>query len=259
MNKIVIVFLLASIAVSRVDVGGQIPAVVGIGTKQPQPNRKPAYHNHPITPLLFETFDAASGYDLSGWGEVLNGGTVDENYTSTVLSGTQSLFIDGAPDDPTYTTNGFAANGHVWIYFQCRVISADVPPPEMSLVRLLDGGGATLMKVTYDAGDFPNMRIYGPSMALGYSPNGSITPGVTYHFWVEFNKNNGANAFVSLAFSTSPIRPTSGDNYVQGTEATSPTDVSVVMFGSPTDENGSNGSRIYDYLLIDDEQIGNYP
>lgn len=48
------------------------------------------------TYLLNQNFEG-TGYDNSeSWTETLDGGTVDEDYTTTVLAGSQSLFMPAA-------------------------------------------------------------------------------------------------------------------------------------------------------------------
>lgn len=235
----------------------QIAATVGSGRNQAAPTRKPSYHNHPATPLLFEDFEKAVGYDLAGWGENIGvPGVIDEDYVTTVLYGTQSLLIDEANDDPTYTTNSFTASGHVWVAMIFRPTS--IPNGiDSTVLRLNDVNDVCQLRMTLN-NDGGTLKIW-PQCGTPYATAFGMTINTTYYVWIEYNKNNGANSYASIGFSTTGVRPTGGGTFVEGTDVSSATDVSRIQLGHTAAENGQQVDFILDHLLVDDEQIVNYP
>lgn len=217
-------------------------------------------HNHPYSPLLFETFEG-TGYLLAGWGEnVSGGGSINEDYTSVVLHGEQSLLIDGGTDDPSYSTNSFSAQGTVFAHYRFRITSA--PGDEdafLSLFRFRDVDGATVMKMQVDSTMFPRITTGGQT-ASALSP---ITANVTYYVWLSWRKNDSGNSKSTLALSTGPIQPTSGDWYVSVSNGTTvANDASQVFLGyanDTVDDAGPEMSTVYDYVLIDDAAVPDYP
>lgn len=253
MKLLLIIFLLFIAQAAN----GQVAVTVGTGKSQPAPNRKPSYHNHPATPLLYEDFENPTGYDLAGWGEDIGpGGIINEDYTATVLYGTQSLFVDTPNDDQTQTTNSFAANGRVWIAFRFRP-TAIIDPADSTVIALTDAGNTCQMKFTLN-NDGGTVKIFS-DCSTGTPTGFGMTTNTTYNVWIEYNKNNGANRFASIGFSTSGIRPTSGNNYAEHTSVITATDVSRIRIGHTTLEVNQEVDFILDHLIIDDEQIVNYP
>lgn len=232
-------------------------ASVGPGRSQRSANRVVRYHNHPLTPLLFEDFENPTGYDLAGWTEEIGpGGVVNEDYTSTVLYGTQSLFVDEMNDDPVFTTNSFTASGHVWVSFRFR--PTNVPDSlDTAIIRFTDDSENCQFRATLNSDG--ELRMQFGCSGTTYQPAALLSVNTTYTIWIEYNKDNGANSYLSMAFSTGSIRPVAGDFFIDATGTSTATDVSRVMIGRPSSENGSEVDFIVDHLLIDDEQINNYP
>lgn len=245
-------------------VSGQVAAKVGPGRSQPYPARAgvavPAPHNHPPTPLLYEDFENATGYDLAGWGEdIFPPAVIDEDYTATVLYGTQSLFVDESNDDQCYVTNSFTASDHVWVAFLFR--PTNVPDSaNTGVIRLTDATDNCQLKFSLNSdGSSKEPRIQFECAGTAFQPGATMVVDTTYRVWIEYWNNDGANSFATLAFSTNGIRPTSGDNFISGTGTSTATQVSRVGIGRPGSENGSEVDFIMDHLLVDDEQINDWP
>jgi hypothetical protein len=253
MRTLLFIILLLSVSDGR----AQVAAVVGTGRNEPSANRIPSYHNHPATPLLFEDFENPTGYDLAGWAEDIGpGGVVNEDYTATVLYGTQSLFIDEPNDDQAYTTNSFAANDRVWMAFRFR--PTNIPDTaDTGVIRLTDSANACQFRFTLNSDGEP--RVQFGCGGTAFQPSATMAVNTTYTVWIEYWNDNGPNAYLSMAFSTGSVRPTSGSNFVEATGAQTATQVSRVLVGRPGSENGSEIDFIIDHLLIDDVQIESYP
>lgn len=242
---------------------GQVASSVGTGKSQPSLIRKPQYpqppqqHNHPTSPLLYEDFENPSGYDLAGWGEDLfTPATINPDNTTNVLYGTQSLAIDESNDDQCYLTNSFTAQDHAWLSFLFRPMNAP-DSADTGVIRFTDASENCQLKFTFNSDGEPRVQFgcTGPV----YQPAATMSSGTTYQVWIEYHNDNGANSFVTMAFSTTGVRPTSGDNFVSATGVSTATQVSRVLIGRPGSENGSEIDFIMDHLLVDDEQIVDYP
>jgi hypothetical protein len=232
-------------------------ARVGTGKTQPSLSRKPIYHQHPKTPLLYEDFENPTGYDLAGWGEDVGpGGVVNEDYTATVLYGTQSLLVDELEDDPVMTTNSFAPQDRVWVAVIFRAVS--IPDTaDSTFLRLNDASGNCQIRLTLN-NDGNEMRAQFACAGLAYLV-GNISVNTTYYIWMEYWNDNGANSYVTVSFSTSPVKPTSGPGFMEATGTATATQVSHVQLGHSSGENGQEVDFIIDHLLIDDEPILDYP
>lgn len=243
---------------------GQVAAKRGPGRSIPYPariNPVVAQHNHPESPLLYEDFENATGYDLAGWGENIAGigGIVNEDYTSTVLYQTQSLRVSTTTDDTVVTTNSFTAQDRVFVSFLFRPLDVPASSTGKSIIRLANASESCQMKLTIN--EDGQLFVYANCTGTPASPVLFLSLNTTYYIWIEYDNDNGANAIASVGISTTGIRPTSGDNFAQATAATTATQVSRVVIGNPGDENAINADMdsVYDHLLIDDVQIGDFP
>jgi hypothetical protein len=237
---------------------GQVAMRSGAGKSYPSMNRKPFYHNHPMTPLLEEHFERNPGYDWPGWGEFLGGSgpVVDEDYTSVVLNGSQSLRINHAPDDATYTSNSIPVIGHVWGFFRVRLISVEAAN-DCDLIRLTAGDGTCQFRVSVISDGGGLLKVW-PGCDSPAAAGFPLQIGTTYNLWFEYNKDNGSSvSYASAAFSTDPIKPTSGNQFVEATDAPTAQDVSRIILGGIG--SAMDVEFIMDYLVIDDVPIGDYP
>lgn len=242
---------------TALDLSAQVASSIGPGKSIPYPTKLiPPPHNHPPTPLLFETFDSVSGFDLPGWAiQETAPGDVNADYTATILHGTQSFLSDANQDDnPNYATNNFAATGHVYGFFMLRVLRAPSSGEDDTIMQLRAVDNSCQLHITLNSDmDF---KIH-PHCDTAFITGFGLSLNTTYRIWWEWNKDNGANSFASLAYSTTQIRPTSGDQYVDGTFSQVADNPTIILFGA---DNGSDDpSFIVDYVLIDDVQILDYP
>lgn len=235
-------------------------ATIGAGVRAPKTGT-PAVtpHNHPASALIFENFEG-TGYATAGWGEAIGGGgTVNEDYTATVLDPVQSLYIDGPTDEVSYATNGFTAQSEVFAHFSFRITS--MPATEdafLSIFRFRDVDGNTVAKMQISDSAFPRITTgAAASPALA-----SISVNTTYYCWLSWNKDNGANSVMTMAISTTKVQPTMGDWFVTATGTQVANDAQQVFLGyanDTVDDSGPEMSIIYDYVLVDDVAIQDYP
>jgi len=187
----------------------------------------------------FETTGAPSLWSASG--------TVDWDYTTTVLQGSESMFVDTSATKEYAILTLAAAYNEIWGYFLLRMpvvegLSRDfvylkatastqggIRRNSDGTVRVANGAGVATTVATLDVS-------------------------TTYHVWFYFNETTNTS---NVAFSTDGTRPTSGDNFAETTSGNANTDVDVFEFGGVT--STSTHSFIFDRVLFDDEQIGNSP
>lgn len=211
-------------------------------------------HNPPASPLFGpETFQTpGTGYVLAGWSEFPGGaGIIDPAYTAVVLDGTQCLRIVTSSGAACWIQRSVSAIGNIFLYGMLRIVST---AGDKSFVEVQSNTSAVLGRVRLQAGDF-EVSAGATAVLLASSPSVNTL----YHWWFEYNKDNGANRIANFGFSTDGIRPTSGNNYAQASTVVSATDVQIVAFGVPGTDFGSDVEYLFDYLLADDAQIGNNP
>lgn len=237
---------------------GQVAATAGVGKSIPYLTRQPQQpHNHPLTPLLYEDFENPSGYDLAGWGtDSVPPGTVNPDNTTNVLYGTQSLAIVEAEDDPTMATNSFPANDRVFVAFRFQ---ATLLPDttDSTFFRLNDASGNCQVRLTVNSDGEIRIQLACTGSALQTAT--LIAIGTTYTVWMEYDNDNGANSYGSLAISTGGTRPTSGDGFVDLTGTQTATQVSHIQIGKTSAEASQHLSFVIDHVLVDDVQINDWP
>lgn len=258
--KTLIVIITLALAV---DLSAQVAAKVGPGKSIPYParvNPVVAQHNHPSSPLLYEDFENVTGYDLAGWVENIGpGGVINEDYTATILYQTQSLRVLTANDDAVFTTNSFTAQDRVFMFFLYRPLDIPASSSGKSIIRLADSTETCQMKLTIN--EDGQAFLYAACGGTPASPALFLTINTTYYIWIEYDNDNGVNAYASIGISTTGVRPTTGDNFAEATATTTATQVSLVMIGNTADENpiAADMDSVYDHLLVDDAQIGDWP
>lgn len=212
----------------------------------------PEHTGFPASPLFFETFDTAVGYDLTLWTEVLGGGTINEDYTGVVLDGTQSLRLE-TNGGLTYFYRAVTDIGNIFLFFKFngQFIPAN---SATTIITVSDSVGVVLGRVELNGGVLTVIASAGSTVL-----SSQMSQGVEYNCWFEYNKNNGTNRIANFAFSTGRYRPTSGPNYGQVAVATSALDVGFCYFGAVFHELTDNVIYLYDYCLADNVQIGDNP
>lgn len=196
-----------------------------------------------------------TGYDNGQTWTESGSGVLDEDYTSTVLVGSQSLNIDltsniGAAYGPPHTL--VESPTIHYAYFQLRVISFPSAAHRIfSISNVLD--------VSINATSNLTVR---PAVGIAVATVGKLEAGVTYHVWTSGSGQGietTSQGTARVSFSTDGVRPTSGDNYaIDSDPATGPgTNPSQVVIG--TLGIGANYNIILDRMRVNDVLIGDNP
>jgi len=203
----------------------------------------------PAPTYLFEESFDPTGTDLT-WVTVT--GTPDYDYTTTILEGAQSFFLDGTVTSSRVYT-AITAIGEIWVYFLYRPVA-------------LAGGDRTFFSLYNGTVAVSNVQI-GSDGTLYITQGsgtartvGAMSTGTTYKVWVHHKAESAASAVdgvIEVGFSTDGVRPTSGDNYAISSSGSNEATISRVALVSLLSTTGISG--IFDKLRGDDVQIGDNP
>jgi hypothetical protein len=200
-----------------------------------------------IVYLLSENFEG-TGYENVGWTET---GTPDEDYTATVLEGSQSLFLDASGSANQHANSPTVADQtEIWVYFLFRPVT------------FVSAGNANVIEIRNNTTTLFTMQVSSTgTLRLAGSVNslptvGTMSVGTTYHVWLRYVVGTGANAIYSGGFSTDGIRPISGNNFTQATTGTETNTANNVRLLA----TGSNLTQwIFDKIRISATIIGDNP
>jgi hypothetical protein len=188
------------------------------------------------------------GYDNSEvWTESL--GTPNEDYTTTILQGSESLLLDSSggtsqrADSPNFT-----ATAHVYGYMRIRINA--MPSSGSQSIFTVRNGTTALLDAQLNAAGTLRVDI-GANSTLTVT---AMSTGTTYHLWWEYQAGSGANAVGNIAFSTDGVRPTSGNQFSGRTDGTATLNANNIRLNAVSAE-----VLILDQVLIDDVQIGDNP
>ena len=197
--------------------------------------------------LVCQGFEG-TGYDNSeSWTEsVPSGGTVNEDYTTVVLDGIQSLYVAAGITVPAYTYTDLAADiSHVYGYQMFRY-SASLN----DIVMLNSSGGTALGRIRIDAN---KLVCYDGGSTVTNTGATTLTVDTTYHLWWEYQKGTGANSIMRAQISTTGTKP--GTNECEITTGADTLDFRrFVIF-----LNEASVNLIVDKIRVDNTAIGSNP
>lgn len=208
------------------------------------------------SPYLLEQGFEGTSYDNSQtWAEV-GSATLNEDYTSTVLVGSQSMLIDltsNTGDTTSPLISMPSGGGNIWyVYFQLRVLT--FPSSGFRVATVTNSFDLSI--------NASSNLVIRPQVGTGVATVGKLEAGTTYHVWMQGSGNDIETAGAGTArvgFSTTGIRPTSGDNYAIDTDvsANGPFTTVQLVFGSR--QVSANYSVIIDKVRVDNDVIGDNP
>ena len=188
------------------------------------------------TYLLSEGFEG-TGYENTGWTE---SGAPNENYTTTILEGTQSLNCSGSQ----YAYRTFQNPTNFSLYFRVRW---NTWKDYANIIYWDNASYGTAASIYAD--DNRIQIAHGNSASTGTT---AIAANVTYHVWVEWTKGTGANGTMKLFISSNGVKPATPEaNVTNGNGA-----ATQRIYVGPT---ATGPNVIFDRLLIDDVPIGSNP
>lgn len=206
--------------------------------------------NNGVTPaayLIDESYEG-TGY-VNSWTETA--GTINEDYTTSPIVGSQSLYITGS-SVATYVS--FTAQDTVYVFARIRFQSIDAANRNLASIR--DSSGTALASFGIGSGGQARATSAG---GTANSSSGTFTTGNNYYFWMEYEKGTGANAVTRIGWSSDGTKPTltaSGANSAVSSNGTTTAQGARFYWGT----TASNVFEIVaDHTLISSTVIGNNP
>ena len=188
--------------------------------------------------------DFESGSEPSGW---THGGTVNYNYTTTPLQGSKSCQIS----DTGFADYTFGQTySELFTYFRFR-LNAN-PTGSMLIFGLQLGGSGTYTscKIHPDLTAFIADGLSGTASTVG-----TITTGVTMHFWHHYKAGSGNNAIHSIGFSTDGTEPVTGNNFATVTSGQVTASLDTLDF----EASAGAEALIFDMVRVAQSDIGSNP
>lgn len=210
------------------------------------------------SPYLLEQDFEGTGYDNGGgWteGGVVN---VNEDYTSTIIDGSQSLNValtasTGYTESPDVVVGG----GRI-LYGYLKLRFASLPASSMSLFAMYDTANNQCLRVRLSSTGTLGVL---PGVGTEVTTVGTLAINTTYHVWFSASARGVETALASTArvsFSTDGVRPTSGDNYAIDDDAGGATDdPSSLRIGTLV--SSTTVDVIYDKVRLNNSIIGDNP
>ena len=201
--------------------------------------------------LVCQNFEG-TGYDNGEtWAETIGtNGIANEDYTTTILRGSQSLLIYGGnAGQNSYTTYTLSADqSTLYIHALYRV---DSLAAAASIIKADNSAAANIFTIsnTITTG---TVSVW--CGGTGKTTVSGMSEGTTYHIWGKYVKGTGANAFCSVEFTAANIySPTgTGDAYMEKTTGSSATDIHNIKLYSTAAIN-----HIFDQVLTSASAITN--
>jgi glucose/arabinose dehydrogenase len=188
------------------------------------------------TYLFTEGFEG-TGFENTGWSKT---GTPNENYTTIVLDGAQSLNCSGAQ----HIWRTFRYSTSFNLYFRVRW---NTWRDYANVIYWDNSNWSTAASLYADDNRF--QIAHGSAAALGSTV---LAANVTYHVWVEWTRGTGNNGAMKLFVSTSGAKPANPEASITTGNGTATERIYI----GPT---GTGPNVIFDRILVDDVPILSNP
>lgn len=198
------------------------------------------------TYLVEQNFEGA-GYD-NGESWVENG-TPNEDYTTTVLRGSQSCYITASGGSDDYTTISIAETSEVWFFLRYR--TSDVSQDHTFVYfRNSTSNSIGIVKVDADGGGAGVHVLRASQGTVGLSGSTALAADTTYYIWGRYKTGTGSDGEVDIWLDTDNTKP--GSLEIDLNTGNGTTDMAAFrLYG---DVEGVDD--IFDQVLLDDEVIG---
>lgn len=193
-----------------------------------------------------------TGYD-NGETWTTSSGSINADYTTTVLLGSQSLSTDSTSGASRVRTD-FTNQNEVWGYFLFQ-IGGSAPAGDRQIFSLAVNAGTTeFCKILLTSARKIRLQTSG-----SYYTTDALTIGTKYHCWWRY-KNGTGTAEIEFSFkdaSVDAVKPTSGNAYVLASSLSISSQAGRIYLGC--DQSSAANLYIFDKILIDDVAIGDNP
>lgn len=206
---------------------------------------------------FFQEFFEAPGYENT-WTTNGTGGTINPDNSSSPLQGSYSFSISLSTDNVGVRST-FTAGAKTTIhgFFMFRFSNKPGTGGDEDFIAL-NSSGSKVLYVFLAGGDTLKVAT-GLSGADQATTVDTVANNTTYYCWWSYIAGSGANGFFSIAFSTTPIKPTSGDGYAEYTTSLATSSVNQIRIGGDTLPGTDSWAARYDAILFSDTPIGSNP
>jgi hypothetical protein len=188
--------------------------------------------SNPCSGYLFCQNYEGTGYDNGETWTAGGTGTINPDYTTTVLEGSQSLLFDATAQAPILSHIFSSTQSEIWGYFLFRPTA--LPNTTKNTITIKDYLGNNSYTIEFRTTGGWLVRINGSGATAETTTK--MTTGTTYHCWYHV-KNGSGNAVATFGFSTDGTEPTSGDAFnskTNGTEADVLASIDIGWIGNAT-------------------------
>jgi hypothetical protein len=200
--------------------------------------------------LIKQNFEG-TGYDNSeAWSES-GTGTMDEDYATSPMEGSQSLRIALSSTTGRVSSPAFTAQSDLWAYFQIKILGS--LPAATTTIAEMQAASTDCLRLRLLTSGALDVRAGGGTPV---ATTGTLTPGTVYHVWIHYIAGTGANGFSSVGFSPDGTKPTSGTNYAEMTTGTATASPSSQRLGQST---SATIELLYDKVRVSASAIGDNP
>lgn len=198
------------------------------------------------TYLINQRFEGTGFDNGEAWFKTL--GTPNEDYTTTVLQGSQSLFLDssGGTSQRCDSATNATAYAHIWGFKLMRV---NAYPSSTSSIFTVRTNGTALLDAQMDTTGHLRVDI-GVNSVLTVS---GMSLNTLYYIFYEYQAGTGLNAVGTIGFTTDGTVPT-GNNLSSSIAGTATGQYNNIRLNAT-----ATMVIIYDQVLIDDVAIGANP
>lgn len=187
--------------------------------------------------LVNQNFEntGSSGYDHSETWTEAGTGTINSKYTTTVLVGSQSLYINKSAQTASVLID-FAASSEVWVFVKFRPVT--LPPANFNILAIQNTNTSLLNLIITSAG---LLRVHGSNTVS------AMSAATTYDVFCHYKAGSGANGITSGSFTTDGTRLTSGNAYKETTTGTQTLSANRLRISLNVSETGE---MIVDHVLV---------
>jgi hypothetical protein len=201
------------------------------------------------TYLFTETWEATG---LGSWTKT-GTGTMDPDTSVSVpgMSGAQCLRLNWSSSSGTLTSSSWTAATTCELYFQFYMTTA--PGTSTDLIFLETAADVECLRLRMTSANKFDIRSGGGTIG---TTTDAVATGTLYNVWLRYVAGSGANAQVSVEFSTTSTRSGSGNKYASSTNG-------LGTAGAERIQISSGGARTmdlyYDNFYADDADISSVP
>jgi len=180
---------------------------------------------------FYENFDgvqlcvASDGSNCNNTWVAAGTGTATFNTTSPAMEGTNNVLLDGSAN---VISLYYTIATQTTMYGYAQIYVNALPAAGFRVLSFADSGGSNKGYVSIGTTGRLSINNGTSTSITADSAAGKIAAQTLYHVWWGYTKGTGSDGTYFVAFSSTGIMPTSGDNYASGTNGNANSDIARV-------------------------------